>query len=215
MKPLECIHTLPNVPIVCQERHGVQQFLKTNVFPSSFVFLSSQQTDQNCTECKAGRWLTTRRMCSQHKSESFPLFAKRLKNMILILFSPPPTVLEIKPVTSCVLSKGSSPELGPQEPPFFFLTVDFQSNFVDVEEQLLEAFSRAQTQVVRLLWQVCPLTFWTVSFINHIVYLMPPWEADFIRQALWWPVLLLPEDHLKNLQRSWLSVGGKPLPPFF
>lgn len=120
MKPLECIHTLPNVPIVCQERHGVQQFLKTNVFPSSFVFLSSQQTDQNCTECKAGRWLTTRRMCSQHKSESFPLFAKRLKNMILILF-PPPTVLEIKPVTSCVLSKGSSPELGPQEPPFFFL----------------------------------------------------------------------------------------------
>lgn len=215
MKPLECIHTLPNVPIVCQERHGVQQFLKTNVFPSSFVFLSSQQTDQNCTECKAGRWLTTRRMCSQHKTESFPLFAKRLKNMILILFSPPPHSPRDQTCNLVCAKQGLKPWARSPGTPFFFLTVDFQSNFVDVEEQLLEAFSRAQTQVVRLLWQVCPLTFWAVSFINHIVYLMPPREADFIRQALWWPVLLLPEDHLKNLQRSWLSLGGKPLPPFF
>lgn len=121
MKPLECIHTLPNVPIVCQERHGVQQFLKTNVFPSSFVFLSSQQTDQNCTECKAGRWLTTRRMCSQHKSESFPLFAKRLKNMILILFSPPPHSPRDQTCNLVCAKQGLKPWARSSGTPFFFL----------------------------------------------------------------------------------------------
>ena len=38
-RPLSCTHTLPHTPVICQERHWAQQFLKTNILPLSFVFV--------------------------------------------------------------------------------------------------------------------------------------------------------------------------------